>query len=188
MIDAFLAANGVARLIFFYQEPEAPPPDAGGTKRKQGLKNQQNFTDILFAVEHFRLGAASGNRPVKAGKPKVFVTDAKSVPLHGWCLVFTRTNTKMALQEADMAKEVNFMTMDAGAKNSGHGLLQAVENILSSVFIPSLKKLDKGWGNLDSAATSQTKTDFLNNLDSFVAVLTGNKKQNGRTHHSATEI
>ena len=32
MIDAFLAANGVARLIFFYQEPEAPPPDAGGTE------------------------------------------------------------------------------------------------------------------------------------------------------------
>ena len=30
MIDAFLAANGVARLIFFYQEPEAPPPDTGG--------------------------------------------------------------------------------------------------------------------------------------------------------------
>ena len=72
-----------------------------------------------------------------------------------------------------MPQEVNFMTMDAGTKNSGHGLLQAVENILSSVFIPSLKKLDKGWGVLDNAAQSQTKTDFLNNLDSFVAVLTG---------------
>lgn len=65
------------------------------------------------------------------------------------------------------------MTMDAGAKNSGHGLLQAVESILSTVFIPSLKKLDKGWGVLDTAPTSQTKVDFLNNLDSFVAVLTG---------------
>ena len=65
------------------------------------------------------------------------------------------------------------MTMDAGAKNSGHGLLQAVESILSTVFIPSLKKLDKGWGDLDKEPTNQTKTDFLNNLDSFVAVLTG---------------
>ena len=53
-------------------------------------------------VEHLRLGGPSGNRPVKAGKAKVFVTDGKSVPLHGWCLVFTRTSVKTALTEANM--------------------------------------------------------------------------------------
>ena len=56
----------------------------------------------VIAVEHFRLGGATGNRPVKAGKAKVFVTDGKSVPLHGWCLVFTRTNVKIALNETNM--------------------------------------------------------------------------------------
>ena len=106
----------------------------------------------------------------------MFVTDGKSVPLHGWCLVFTRTSVKMALTEVNMPQEVNFMTLDAGAKNSGHGLLQAVESILSTVFIPSLKKLDKGWGDLDKQPKGQTKTDFLNNLDSFVAVLTGEER------------
>lgn len=65
------------------------------------------------------------------------------------------------------------MTMDAGAKNNGHGLLHAVQSLLDSVFIPSLKKLEKGWGQLDSPTGNQTKADFLNNLDSFVSVLVG---------------
>ena len=68
------------------------------------------------------------------------------------------------------------MTMDAGSKSDGHGLLHAVQSLLNSVFIPSLKKLEKGWGHLDTPMGSQTKTDFLNNLDSFVSVLVGKEK------------
>ena len=56
---------------------------------------------FVFVVEQLRLGGPTGNRPVKSGKPKVFVTDGTSVPLHGWCLVFTRS-TKDALTESNM--------------------------------------------------------------------------------------
>ena len=57
---------------------------------------------------------------------------------------------------------------------SGHGLLHAVESLLSSVFIPSLRNMQKGWGTLGETQDGvQTKTDFLNHLDSFVAVLVG---------------
>ena len=71
-------------------------------------------------------------------------------------------------------QEVNFMRLDTSGKNSGHGLLHAIEGLLSTVFIPSLRHLNKGWGALDSqAGGTQTKTDFLNTLDSFVSVLVG---------------
>ena len=63
------------------------------------------------------------------------------------------------------------MTMDASRKTNGHGLLSAVEDLLSTVFIPSLRKLDKGWGQLEK--NPQIKMDFLNTLDSFVSVIVG---------------
>lgn len=67
----------------------------------------------LFTVEHMRLGGPGGNRPVKSGKPKVFVTDGTGVPLHGWCLVFTRCNTKIALNEANMPQvRVDSLTLN----------------------------------------------------------------------------
>ena len=67
------------------------------------------------------------------------------------------------------------MMIDAGSNGpaSGHALLRAFENILSSVFIPSLRKIDKGWGYLDSQASQQSREDFFNTLDSFVSVLVG---------------
>lgn len=65
------------------------------------------------------------------------------------------------------------MQMDSNVKQNGHGLLHAVQNILSTVFIPSLRRLEKGWGSLDDQGGGQTKTDFLNTLDSFVSVLVG---------------
>ena len=64
------------------------------------------------------------------------------------------------------------MQLDTSSKKNGHGLLNAVESILSTVFVPSLRKLEKGWGALDSPPGAQTKTDFLNSLDSFISVLT----------------
>lgn len=65
------------------------------------------------------------------------------------------------------------MQLDTSNKKNGHGLLNAVESILSTVFVPSLRKLEKGWGALDNPPGSQTKMDFLNNLNSFISVLTG---------------
>ena len=73
-------------------------------------------------------------------------------------------------------QEVNFTVLDtAEAGTNGHGLLNGIEKLLTSVFIPSLRKLDKGWGQLDNKAGQTTKVDFLNSLDAFVAVLSGRK-------------
>ena len=66
------------------------------------------------------------------------------------------------------------MTIDAStASNNGHALLRAFETILSTVFIPSIRRLEKGWGQLDSPASLHTREDFFNTLDSFVSVLIG---------------
>ena len=63
------------------------------------------------------------------------------------------------------------MMLDGASKGNGHGLLHAFENILSTVFIPSLRKLEKGWGDLEGPGGAQARQDFLNKLDSFVAAL-----------------
>jgi dynein heavy chain len=69
---------------------------------------------------------------------------------------------------------VNFTRLDTNGKSNGHGLLHAMEGLLSSIFIPALRNLDKGWGALDNSPMGgQTKTDFLHTLDSFVSVLVG---------------
>jgi len=60
-----------------------------------------------------------------------------------------------------------------GHGRNGAGLLHAVEHLLSAIFIPALKSLDKGWGALESKGAVQTRVDFLNTLDSFVSVLVG---------------
>ncbi len=65
------------------------------------------------------------------------------------------------------------MMMDGASKGNGHGLLHAFQHIFSSVFIPSLRKLEKGWGELDGASRQQTREDFLNTLDAFVSALVG---------------
>ena len=65
------------------------------------------------------------------------------------------------------------MQLDSTSKGNGHGLLHGVESLLSSFFIPSLKKQQKGWGKLDSAEGQQTQHNFLNTLDSFVSMLVG---------------
>ena len=63
------------------------------------------------------------------------------------------------------------MMMDGASKGNGHGVLHAFEYILSTVFIPSLRKLQKGWGDLEGPSGAHTREDFLNKLDSFVSAL-----------------
>ena len=71
-------------------------------------------------------------------------------------------------------QDINFTILDTnGHGRNGAGLLHAVEHLFSSIFIPALKNLDKGWGALESKGSTQTRVDFLNMLDSFVSVLVG---------------
>ena len=66
------------------------------------------------------------------------------------------------------------MQLDSTGKTNGHGLLHGVESLLSSFFIPSLRKQKAGWGKLDTAEGHQAQQNFLNTLDSFVSMLIGN--------------
>ena len=53
------------------------------------------------------------------------------------------------------------------------GLLRSVEQLLSDVFIPTLKKMTQGWGEPDTPQARAVKHDFISSLDSFVSVLAG---------------
>ena len=73
-----------------------------------------------------------------------------------------------------LSQDVSFTKLDtSGADQNGRGLLHAVENLLSGIFIPALKKLENGWGQLNNQDNAVVRADFLNSLDSFVSVLVG---------------
>ncbi|ESO89757.1 hypothetical protein LOTGIDRAFT_192667 [Lottia gigantea] len=151
-MDKFMGENGMKRLMFYYQEPEAEKEH-----------------------DHVRLGPPT-TKVVKSTKPKVFIAEGSDIPLRGIGLIFTKcTQTGVAITDINITKEVNFTRLDANTEGAnGRGLLKAVEDILSRIFIPALKKIDNGWGQLnDKRAGNQVRTDFLNSLDSFVSVLVG---------------
>ncbi|KAK7114139.1 dynein axonemal heavy chain 5-like isoform X2 [Littorina saxatilis] len=156
-MNKFLGVNGVNRLLFYYQEPEEREP-----------------------VEH-RPGPPQPKYS-RSTKPKVFLGDGKDTPLNGPCLVFTRmpSGANQSVTEATMTKEVNFTILDSSAQASnGRGLLSAVEGILSSVYIPALRQLEKGWEQLYTQDGQGIRNSFLNSLDSFVTVLVGAQESLG---------
>ena len=56
-------------------------------------------------------------------------------------------------------------------ESNGGGILEAFQTLLSSIFIPALKR-QKDWGILsEDAKGQQMKTEFLTKLSSFVSVL-----------------
>ncbi|XP_052816057.1 dynein axonemal heavy chain 5-like isoform X6 [Mya arenaria] len=154
-MDLFLDPKGkagISQLMFYYQEPE----------------------DKEHHVEQMKVGPPQ-TKPARQLKPKVFVANGSDIPLKGTCLLFLKTgDPNAAINEQTMVKEINFTILDTnGHGKNGAGLLSAVEHLLSSIFIPALKSLDKGWGALESKGAVQTRIDFLNTLDSFVSVLVG---------------
>lgn len=63
-----------------------------------------------------------------------------------------------------------FGILDAAAKDNGHGLLNGIENVMSNIYIPALRKLEKGWGSLGNG-NSSVRQDFMNKLEGFVSIL-----------------
>lgn len=53
------------------------------------------------------------------------------------------------------------------------GLLKSVEQLLSDIFIPTLRKINHGWGDLASPQAQGVKQEFIASLESFVSVLAG---------------
>ena len=64
-------------------------------------------------------------------------------------------------------QEVNFGILES----NGGGILEAFETLLSTIFIPALRR-QKNWGSLsEDTKGQQMKTEFLTKLSSFVSVL-----------------
>uniref|UniRef100_W5KJG3 Dynein axonemal heavy chain 5 n=1 Tax=Astyanax mexicanus TaxID=7994 RepID=W5KJG3_ASTMX len=75
---------------------------------------------------------------------------------------------------------------------TGVGLLKSTEQLLSEVFIPTLRNMNHGWGELASPQAQTVKQDFISSLESFVSVLAGaqesleEKVTHLNTHHTHT--
>uniref|UniRef100_A0A3Q2U3D3 Dynein axonemal heavy chain 5 n=1 Tax=Fundulus heteroclitus TaxID=8078 RepID=A0A3Q2U3D3_FUNHE len=108
--------------------------------------------------------------PTEGGHAKkVFVTDGSDVALTGVCVFFTRANTLKAITSENIHRDVNFNMLDT----TEGGLLKSVEQLLSEVFIPTLRKINHGWGELASPQAQDVKQEFISSLESFVSVLVG---------------
>ncbi|XP_071824188.1 dynein axonemal heavy chain 5-like [Apostichopus japonicus] len=152
-MDQFFTAEGErSHLMFFYQDPE-PDPNVKHAWIQEG-------------GEQVRLGPP-GQKSSKSGKPRITVADGHEVPLNGICIFFLKTSPQKVLTSDNISKEVILSRLDA----TENGILQAVEQYLNGIMIPFLKRNNNYWGELSGKAHDQTREDFLNNLESFVAIL-----------------
>ncbi|XP_041963780.1 LOW QUALITY PROTEIN: dynein heavy chain 5, axonemal [Alosa sapidissima] len=125
---------------------------------------------IMFYYQDVDLpetGAASSLSRSK--KKKVFVTEGRDAALTGVCVFFTRANASKAITTENIHRDVNFNMLDT----TEVGLLKSVEQLLSDIFIPTLRKMNHGWGELAPPQAQAVKNDFISSLDSFVSVLAG---------------
>ncbi|XP_059194328.1 dynein axonemal heavy chain 5 [Centropristis striata] len=152
-MEQFFVAEGLPHLMFYYQDTEpveAAAPAAATAAASAPLQ--------LVAQQ-----------PGRSKKSKVFVTDGRDVALTGVCVFFTRANTSKAITSENIHRDVNFNMLDT----TEVGLLKSVEQLLSEIFIPTLRKINHGWGELASPQAQTVKQDFISSLESFVSVLAG---------------
>ncbi|KAI5624114.1 dynein heavy chain 5, axonemal isoform X1 [Silurus asotus] len=113
--------------------------------------------------------SAVASPAVRSKKAKVFVTEGSDVALTGVCVFFTRASTFKAITAENIHRDVNFNMLDT----TEVGLLKSVEQLLSEIFIPTLRKMNHGWGEMSSPQAHSVKQDFISSLESFVSVLAG---------------
>lgn len=54
------------------------------------------------------------------------------------------------------------------------GLLNSIQHLLSDIFIPALKTMNSGWGEMSGPQKgANIKQDFISSLEGFVSVLSG---------------
>uniref|UniRef100_A0A803SZM6 Dynein axonemal heavy chain 5 n=1 Tax=Anolis carolinensis TaxID=28377 RepID=A0A803SZM6_ANOCA len=117
-------------------------------------------------------GSSAGinSQPAKNKKHKLFVTEGNDVALTGICVFFIRTNPSKVITAENIHREVVFNMMDT----THGGLLNSVQHLLSDIFIPALKTMNHGWGELSGPWKGMNvKQDFLASLEGFVSVLLG---------------
>ncbi|XP_043563465.1 dynein axonemal heavy chain 5-like [Chiloscyllium plagiosum] len=142
-IDKFFIADGRQSLLFFYQEVDLPE------------------TVVL---------GASGPMPGSSSSGKVlklFLTDGEQAALTGICIAFLRGSANRAITCENIYREVSFSVLDAGRI----GLLKSVEQLLGDAFLPVLKNMNQGWGQLNKPESMTIRQEFLNSLDGFVNTL-----------------
>ncbi|XP_030249746.1 dynein heavy chain 5, axonemal isoform X2 [Sparus aurata] len=147
-MEQFFVAEGLHHLMFYHQDTQPSETAAAAASAPSQLIAQQ---------------------PGRSKKSKVFVTDGKDVALTGVCVFFTRANTSKTITSENIHRDVNFNMLDT----TEGGLLKSVEQLLSEIFIPTLRKMDHGWGEAASPQAQAVKQDFLSSLESFVSVLAG---------------
>ncbi|XP_067366741.1 dynein axonemal heavy chain 5 isoform X3 [Channa argus] len=148
-MEQFFVAEGLPHLMFYYQDIEPIEGAAAAAASESSLR--------------------VAKQPDRGKKSKVFVTDGRDVALTGVCVFFTRANASKAITSENIHRDVNFNMLDT----TEVGLLKSVEQLLSEIFIPTLKKMNHGWGELDSLEAQSVKQDFISSLESFVSVLSG---------------
>ncbi|XP_073341883.1 dynein axonemal heavy chain 5 isoform X1 [Pagrus major] len=146
-MEQFFVAEGLPHLMFYHQDTQPSETAAAASAPSQLIAQQ----------------------PGRSKKSKVFVTDGKDVALTGVCVFFTRANTSKTITSENIHRDVNFNMLDT----SEGGLLKSVEQLLSEIFIPTLRKMNHGWGEAASPQAQAVKQDFISSLESFVSVLAG---------------
>ncbi|XP_070823536.1 dynein axonemal heavy chain 5 isoform X2 [Chaetodon trifascialis] len=146
-MEQFFVAEGLPHLMFYYQDTD-PNETAAAVSASLQLVAQQ---------------------PGRSKKSKVFVTDGRDVALTGVCVFFTRPNTSKTVTSENIHRDVNFNMLDT----TEVGLLKSVEQLLSEIFIPTMRKMNHGWGEMASPQAQAVKQDFISSLESFVSVLAG---------------
>ncbi|KAL6108919.1 dnah5 [Pungitius sinensis] len=149
-MEQFFVAEGLPHLMFYYQDTE--PLEAAAAAAAASVPPQPVSL-----------------QPGRSNNAKVFVTDGRDVALTGVCVFFTRANISKAITSENIHRDVNFNMLDT----TEVGLLKSVEQLLSEIFIPTLSKMNHGWGEPDGPHAQTVKQDFISSLESFVSVLTG---------------
>ncbi|KAG9276172.1 dynein heavy chain 5, axonemal [Astyanax mexicanus] len=129
-----------------------------------GLRHLMFYFQEMEPVE-----SAVASTVIRSKKMRVFVTEGTDVTLTGMCVFFTRASNSKAVTAENIHRDVNFNMMDT----TGVGLLKSTEQLLSEVFIPTLRNMNHGWGELASPQAQTVKQDFISSLESFVSVLAG---------------
>nr|XP_046256822.1 dynein axonemal heavy chain 5 [Scatophagus argus] len=155
-VEQFFVAEGLPHLMFYYQDTE--PTEAVVVPAATAAAAAASVPSQLVP-----------QKPSRSKKSKVFVTDGRDVALTGVCVFFTRANTSKTITSENIHRDVNFNMLDT----TEVGLLKSVEQLLSEIFIPTLKKMNHGWGDTTGPQAQAVKQDFISSLDSFVSVLAG---------------
>ena len=126
-MEDFLKADGLSRIIFYFQEVDNIP-DAGtlltclSHVHVSSLNNNQFFSLWLlraalnlimcdFSVEHVRLGPGGVQSATIKPRPKVFITDTRDMQLSGACVFFIKINPSKALTLANICQVIYLHTL-----------------------------------------------------------------------------